>query len=477
MKTFKKKSPGNMLAALIFFILIHIYCLSESKAQIPSTKPATENQPTGTPADQSKGPGGSSVSDRLKNSWPWLSLGADFRFRWEYQFDVFTLNSGLPEHEYSYQRYRMRVWTKIHPVEQLDFNVRLTSEPRTYLKPDRMSGCVSDEFIFDSLNMVWRKVANQPMTLTVGRQEIILGNGWLVLEGTPLDGSRTLFFDAARMTYTLASRKTTFDLIGISQSAASNRWVPPLYDQHKSLLEQNENGAIFYVTNKALPRTQIDGYFIYKHDTRVLLRGDMGDIYAFGGRIEGNINNHWKYRAEFAPEMGNKNGQDLKAFGSNNRLSYNLKNRTNQSVRFGYEYLSGDDPGTKGRDEGFDPLWGRWPQWSELLLYNFATETRVGYWTNLHRMDFGWSCNPTNRMELNADYMPLFAASNPFQDRPGFSQSGKSRGNFASALVRYKFNEHLSGHLLGELFFPGDYYSSLKQDPATFLRAEFIVAW
>jgi hypothetical protein len=31
--------------------------------------------------------------------------------------------------------------------------------------------------------------------------------------------------------------------------------------------------------------------------------------------------------------------------------------------------------------------------------------------------------------------------------------------------------------LLGEFFFPGDYYTSLKQDPAAFLRVELIAAW
>jgi hypothetical protein len=315
------------------------------------------------------------------------------------------------------------------------------------------------------------------MTLTVGRQEIMLGNGWLVLEGTPLDGSRTIFFDAARLTYALKSGKTTVELIGISQGASSSRWIHPLNDQHKSLLEQNENGAILYVTNKSFPKTQIDGYFIFKHDMKVLARGDNADIYAFGARVEGDLSNHWKYRTEFAPELGNKNGQDLRAFGANNRVSYFWKNRTNQNVRLGYEFLSGDDPNTKGTDEGYDPLWGRWPQWSELLLYNFSTETRVAYWTNLQRIDFGWSCNPTNRMEVNADFMPLLAANNPLQDKPGFSPNGKFRGHFASVLMRYKFSEHFSGHLLGEFFFPGDYYTSLKQDPAAFLRVELIAAW
>jgi hypothetical protein len=37
-----------------------------------------------------------------------------------------------------------------------------------------------------------------------GRQDIIFGEGWLVLDGTPQDGSSTISFDAVRATYALS---------------------------------------------------------------------------------------------------------------------------------------------------------------------------------------------------------------------------------------------------------------------------------
>ncbi len=43
-------------------------------------------------------------------------------------------------------------------------------------------------------------MGGMPLTATVGRQDIIEGVGWLVMDGTPLDGSRTVYFDAARFT-------------------------------------------------------------------------------------------------------------------------------------------------------------------------------------------------------------------------------------------------------------------------------------
>jgi hypothetical protein len=190
------------------------------------------------------------------------------------------------------------------------------------------------------------------------------------------------------------------------------------------------------------------------------------------------LSNHWRYRVEVAPETGDKNGRDLRAFGANQRLTYFFKNKSNQRVHVGYEYLSGDDPQTTGVNEGFDPLWGRWPQWSELYLYNMAVETRVGEYTNLHRIDFGWGCSPIKNMDLAANYMPLFAANNPLAGvKPGYSETGRFRGHHGQGLIRYKFTDHINGHILAEFYVPRTYYTSFKDDAACFLRAELFFRW
>ena len=65
------------------------------------------------------------------------------------------------------------------------------------------------EGIFDSLNVQWKNILQQPATLTVGRQDILLGDGWLVGEGTPYDGSWTAYLDSARLTYEMKEQHTT----------------------------------------------------------------------------------------------------------------------------------------------------------------------------------------------------------------------------------------------------------------------------
>ncbi|MCK4274940.1 MAG: alginate export family protein, partial [Phycisphaerae bacterium] len=362
------------------------------------------------------------VVKRSKQPVSWFKWGADLRLR-----EVFTPNLLLNQEDRHFQRYRLRTWATITPVENLDINMRLVYEPKHFCQPSREAkarkACYIDEWtvseaLFDKMNIKWSKALNLPLTVTVGRQDMMFGNNWLILDGTPLDGSRTIFFDAARVTIDLEEIKTKIDLVYIDQHADSDRWIKPFCDKDFHNIEQDERGAIVYVTNKSLPKTQIDGYFIYKNDRADLgtetgdvgtnrlapwQTGTDGNIYAFGGRIAGSIGDAWKYRAEMAQEFGHKNGANICAFGANARLEYHLNDNHKNSFNTGYEYLSGDDPDT-GTNEQFDPLWGRWPQFSELLAYTVALENRPGETTNLHRFFLGYSCKPTDKLTFDANY-------------------------------------------------------------------------
>lgn len=416
--------------------------------------------------------------ERSQHPVAWMSWGAELRLREEYYNNAGTLSRQKPEPEYNYQRYRTRVWTAVSPWKNLDLNARMTWEFRSYLKPDSQRGATLDEFIFDDLNLKFKQVFDQPLTLTVGRQNLTFGNRWLIWDGTSADGSRTEFFDAARLTYDWQSQKTVVDAIYFDQAAAADRWLPPINDQHKALIEQDERGAIVYLSNTSLPRTQLDAYFIYKHDTRVLAKGNDAEMYVLGARVDGGLGDPWKYRAEFAPELGRKNGRDLRAFGFNSRLSYFVKDSWNHNFRLGYEYLSGDRPNS-GADEGWDPLWGRRAQWSELLIYTFPLEERgrSGEWSNLQRVDAGWSFNPREKLEVAMDYQPLFANENSMRGNAAFSADGRFRGHLLTGVLRYAFSERVTTYVWNEFFLPGNYYAPDRRDLAMFFRWEIVLKY
>jgi hypothetical protein len=322
-------------------------------------------------------------------------------------------------------------------------------------------------------------VAGLPLTVTAGRQDIILGNGWWMLDGTPLDGSRTIFFDGFRATYEMKDIQTTIDGMYVWQNVREDQYITPFgydktgLDKSPILTEQDENGFVLYVTNKRIKNTEINGYFIYKDDSHPVINpltrsrvGDSGQVYAFGNRIVHDFNKNWQIRGEWMEEVGNKNAEQFSAGGINTRLTYFFRDKMDNQLRTGYEFLS----------DKFDPLWGRWPQWSELMPFIWAMETRgrPAYWQNLHRIQFGHTITPIPRLDLCTDYHLLFADANTQKDTVGFSDEGRFRGQLITWLAKYKINEFFSTHFIAEFFVPGDYYTREKNDTAAFLRYELV---
>ena len=468
----------------------------------------------------------------IKNPVSWFSWGADLRLRNEYFNNAISL--GVPAggfgfgnvHENDYLRFRGRVWFSLMPTNDLTLNVRLAAEPREFIKTSSIDTFYQEEGpqwrygIFDNLNVQWKTPLNLPATLTVGRQDIFLGDGFLVGDGTPEDGSFTTFLDSVRLTYKLDDIHTTIDAIGLLQDARPDGWLPTLgpstatgdHAQPLLLTDQNEKGAILWVANKSLPYANLDGYFMYKHDDRLndpVTFGDNADIYTVGGRLSGLVQQRWKYSVEGAYQFGKKQDPDLNqdganpvlapsaqttgfrgldAFAINSKLTYQFKDPLNNQLSLSCEFLSGDNPNTS-RDGMFDVLWGRWPSWSEMYnIYGYVQETRVGQTANLIRFGPSWSLNPMPKMEFDMSYYLLLADQDvPTRDLnnilveqvPGvthatdpFTGTGDDRGQYLQSILKYKFNEHVSAHLWAELLFPGDFY--VNHELMSFYRAEIM---
>jgi len=480
--------------------------LLAASAILTTTLAQTNSAPLSATAASGVATNQPDLLQRIKQPASWLSWGGDLRARNEYFNNLLTLNPKATYHEQDYFRFRGRVWTTLTPLDDLSVFTRLTTESRDWLQPAGFTpfkgrtGVDYTEGIIDGLNVKWKNVLDQPATLTVGRQDIMLGDGWLVGEGTPNDGSWTLYLDSARLSYELKDQHTVFEAIGILQNARDDSWLPTINNQNRAESEQNEKGAIFSVANTSVRAANVTGYFIYKNDARLNgaagRLGDNADIYTLGARLSGLLGDHWKYSAEGAYQFGRKQDTNihddataanpnaafdyrtLNAFGLNSKLTWLAKDKRNNQLHLSFEFLSGDQPGS-GNDEMFDVLWGRWPRWSEIGLYSYAAETRIGQEANLIRVGPGWSFTPLKDLDFSAAYYVLLAPeSTPTRGAGGttlFSHADNFRGHFIQSVLKYKFNAHASGHLLGECLFPGNYY--VTKNPIPFLRAEVVFAF
>ncbi len=487
----------NFLAGVFAVLVFGVFAFGQEAQQAPLDEDATDQmleqmevgEEPGQTELEKKAEGISTTPprnpvlefiDKTKNPTDWFTWGADLRMREIYQNDHITLNNNVPGHEWHWQRYRTRLWSKVTPLKNFEINSRLVWEFRNFCQPEGRRNFDGSDALFDKLNIDWKNIGGSGFSAKIGRQDIILGDGWLVLDGTPLDGSRTIYFDAARMQYDIDSIKTSIQGIYIEQPADYDTHIEPFNDREERCCEESSRGAILWVTNKSLKDTEINGYFIYRHDDAKAANGNNANIYTTGFRMAGLLgkNKNWKYKVDIAQQVGRKNGRRLCALGSSNRLSYLFNDKYDTQLRVTHEYLSGDES-TTGKDEGFDILWGRWPQFSELYVYTWIPETggRIADPTNLHRFGFGGSINPTKNLQLFADYHLLFANHNNMSANPGFSNNGKFRGQLIAAVMKYQFTEHITGHLLGEVFFPGNYYSHEMNDVAVMVRYELTFSW
>ncbi|MCX5671668.1 MAG: hypothetical protein NTU94_10160, partial [Planctomycetota bacterium] len=275
-------------------------------AKAPEAKPPEAKTPAYTDAIDE-------FIEKSKTPFPWFKWGADIRLRDEYQKSM-GLNSHTPEarggDEFNYQRYRTRWWSTLTPAKDVDLNLRITWEGRHYSETDGQSEAAFPTWLqggvaVDNANLKLTNIGGSPLTATLGRQDIILGDGWLVMDGTPGDGSRTFFFDAARFTYDLKSIKTTVDAIYMQQAARGDDVCPPLLFDNRGnrfgdVIEQDERGVILWVANKSIKNMEIDGYYMYKDMERSLVNarpitanGDNGHVHTFGARVAGSVGDHW----------------------------------------------------------------------------------------------------------------------------------------------------------------------------------------
>jgi phage baseplate assembly protein gpV len=479
--------------------------LAAGIAVFTATSAITQAQTTATPPAAPEPTAYDKWEKEMKNPTDWFTWGADLRLRNEYMNNNIFLNESAPLHEQDYFRFRERIWASVMPLTNVSVNARFAGEQREWMKPSAAGqyggreGFEERYGILDNAYVKWSNIGGVPLSLSAGRQDVQFGepmNWWLVADGTPNDGSWTFFLDSIRAAFDAKDIQTKVDVVYIYQNARPDAWIPTLgrsstYSPAYNLTEQNEQGVILYLSNKSVKDLQIDGYFIYKRDNQAYSTGDNADIYTIGSKISGTPATNWAYSVEGAYQFGHKQdanvGADyvnsttdwrtINAYGANGKLTYLFRDKYNDQVSLIGEFLSGDDPNTKGTDEMFDILWGRYPRWSELYVYSYVMETskRNGQMNNIIRFGPNWTCTPIKDTTFSATYNAMFSPV----DTPTrafspslFTNNGNFRGHYLQTILKHKFNDHVSAHLWGEFVWMGNYYQ--QRDLMTFLRAEVL---
>ena len=410
------------------------------------------------------------------------TFGADFRYRIIHEHDR-KLSDADANGERTWQRFRLRVNGSFQATRSAEINARLVAEPRYYTYPGKQedNGWVRDEFLIDNLNLTLRNPYDVPVTAVLGRQQIQLADNWLVGEGTPLDGTRTAYFDAIRTTWNIEEWRTSVDVMYIDNRKDSSSVITPINDINFDMIEQDERGGMVWLSHEAVERNFIDTYFIYKHDSNPTYKSDgtrigvVGETYTVGLRGHGKATETLSYNAEIAPQFGHKNGSSLSAFAVNTWAEQRISDKKKGSIRLGYEYLSGDS----NIDKHFDKLWGREGIWSDLYTGGVdGFDGRVLDSSNLHRPHILAAVNLLDSVRAKGEYSLLFADQKvDLADASKVDNGSMFRGHHVKASIEHTINKHLKHYVTAQCMIPGDYYSDARQDTATWFRYGVETKW
>jgi len=409
-------------------------------------------------------------------------FGGDIRIR-QVHFDNIP-----PRPENHFFRFRTRLWGAAHFGEDVCVHARIVNEFRDYRDPDTDAWEFPDEGIVDNLFVEVRDVIDDLLDLRIGRQDLVYGRGRVLLDGTPLDGSRTIYCDAVKATFK-GIESTTVDLLGIYNEADAELLID---SQDRNLTglapwneEYAESGGGMYVKNDAMADLPFEAYYFYKNEEAHLndLRSTNpvevaeADVHTVGVRLMPALADGVKGNLEAAYQMGEQGDVDLEGMMVDAAVSWMVPVMEDMKpcLGAGVYYLSGDDPDTAD-NEGWNPLWARWPQYSELYVYAWDAEGGAGRWSNIMMPHADLSLAPAKAVKANLLVGQMYAAEG---DGPG---GGDERGLLVTLRTDFTLGQDLLlkkdklfGHLLAEIVDPGDFHAD--DELMHFLRWELSYAF
>ena len=398
---------------------------------------------------------------------PVIEAGFEQRVRNENWNNIFDY-SNQADDEREQIRYRTRGWLKLPLSRNIDLFTGMMQETNQKLGKDNQF----DEVVFESLYLDFRHLFTKGLSFRVGRQNLMRGEGFLLFEGNPGDGSRSIYFNAANLSYEF--RKSRIELIGILDPSR-DRFLPRINDQHKVLQDWDDQALGAYYTDRNHKRTSLDAYYFYKKEIRDIQPTSNPQyqpdrhVHMAGVCVVQQLDKVWSVIGEFAWQWGAQHGgHDIRAWAGYGYVKRTFAGRTKPYALGGYLGFSGNDPHST-QITGWDPLFSRWPKWSELYIYSQFKETGVGYWTNTAMWEGEVGCAPTRHSTLRGTFYKM-SAYHPFPGDQSIFGSGLNRGNMYQARFDYSFNPNWRWHVLYEGLAPGDFYKVASG--AYFLRFE-----
>jgi hypothetical protein len=388
------------------------------------------------------------------------------RLRHEFWNNQEDLNDDLDD-LYSFTRLKLYLGGGFRPSKNTEIYARFINESRYYGHKGTSDTINNDhlwrperhyfEIVIGQLYFKWKNIANDHLDITLGRQNLHdkgFGNQWLIGDGTPLDGSKTFYYNSLRLTYRF-NKYTSIDLVGLA-SFAEDPMV--LYSQAEKSVTNitDEQGGWIWFKHRMNPKFPYHAYYIYKHENGGggFQRQETSNIHTFGFHIMPESEYLW-LDAQMAVQAGEYGQVSRSGIGTILYGGYQYKGHK-WSLKAGpwYMYLSGDNPATE-KFEAFNNLFGGYPNDDELYLNTWMRESGTSMWTNINLYGAFLEYMPTPKYNIRLWYHLMRANQIVTGD---FFGTRKNRGHMIMLKAMGEFGERFKAYYMFEYLWPGDFY-------------------
>ena len=409
--------------------------------------------------------------------------GADIRLRDEMKEHL--PGTGLTEKKFeNVVRVRPRVWGSAS-YEDYTLYGKLADEFRMYTarsgknRADMATYDFPDELFIDNLYFDAKNLFYDRVDLRVGRQEMKYGEGRIISDGTPADGSRSTYFNAVKATLHV-TEKTSLDAFGIympeDDELAVGPYDRPLSTVNSTYTDNKDSGAGLYLTVNEVKEFPFELYTVWENQTHTHNVGkkEYGrDFGTFGTRLLPKFSEQLSGEVELAVQTGETDdGRDIFGYMGYGGLTYVVEPDSSFKpyITPALLYLSGDDKPNSGDDNNWNPVFNR-TTWFSVLL---SDQYKNYMWANLIYPHLAGGITVLKNQKLKIHTGPVFTVED---DQPANGTGDTYKGYLT--FIRYEApllkgflgkGSDLNHAVQLEVFEPGDYYN--ENDTAVFLRWE-----
>lgn len=368
-------------------------------------------------------------------------------------------------------RFRSRLWGRLIR-DDLELKLTLANEFRHYLDPERDQSY--DEIFVDECYLKLPSIAGSGWSIAAGRQNISKGDGMLIFDGSPLEGSRSIYFNALVISGRFDS--TTLDVLGIS-NPARDRYLPRIGDKNVPLSEYDDSAAGLYVTHKTGANSIWEAVWMYQEQASPYDSDEPGfrpdrSMHVLGGRLTVPDGESRMYTCELAGEFGEEEpDRRISAWAGHLTAKQQFDALVHPVIKLSAAAFSGDDESTS-KDEGWSPPFSRWPKWSDSYIYSLTKERGVAFWSNMWFVGIEVSLTPIKPVTVRCNYYKMMSIESPPSTGSIFG-TGKNRGDLFEIKADFTLVEGLTGHVLYEHMLPGNFYA----DDAAGHYLQFELTW